>query len=728
MRVLSVCLLLNLLVHLDAATFKLGYLYIQSGSSWVVESFSQFKLAVAEANRAQLLGVNNNLSYVVYNSQGTSTNALAGAIALLSDPDVVGLVGTGYSSAAESAARYCSLLEKPMISPGSTSISLVNKAEYPYFLRSIASAEQEVKAIVSMITLYGWRHAALLHSGGFFSEAELFLEEALRLGVAVLVSLRLPGTDSASYYAFQMELPLVQVRESGARIVAALTRTVDTDDMLEQARSLGLLTTGYVWVGGSCTFTSALVASDGGLPGWLYLQVQSAQMTSRRVLFDAAWPNVSRRYNSSVDGAFDASSGLPFFGDNIHSPVVWDTDYAPVGDGLPDYWGSFVYDTVWLYAEALANMTARGLSAGDGSALLGQLLRSDFEGITGRVVFDPRSQDRAQHFDLMNVQVQEDGTLRSVPLGPESVVQWLGGANEVPGDGSELDATKSQLLPPPSASLYAGSSYNLTLNLLNSLHFVPPVLNTSELSVTLMSQGGSVAIPLPVPDGRSGSLVISCHFAMEGVYTVIANHRKGGQSPVHLQGSPMQLVVLRGAQAVAVVLVPEVHLGVLLGMFGTEDVGYSAITWSARGGAYQALRELNDKSDGVDDELLPNTQLRFAYRDSKCDSTSALQATLQLTQYVFQGSGVSAIIGAGCSSASETAAQVAEGSNVPIVSPSSLSPSLSNGRAYPYFVRTVCEAVCSIRKEDRRSAKRLHSRPPWSAAAHAARTPPAEQI
>eukprot|EP00966_Prymnesium_polylepis_P051878 1201396-Prymnesium_polylepis.1 len=76
--------------------------------------------------------------------------------------------------------------------------------------RKQASAEQEVKAIVSMITLYGWRHAALLHSGGFFSEAELFLEEALRLGVAVLVSLRLPGTDSASYYAFQMELPLVQ--------------------------------------------------------------------------------------------------------------------------------------------------------------------------------------------------------------------------------------------------------------------------------------------------------------------------------------------------------------------------------------------------------------------------------------------------------------------------------------------------------------------------------------
>ena len=95
MRVLTVGLLLLNLANLDAATFKLGYLYIQSGSSWVVESFSQFKLAVAEVNRAQSLGGGNNLSYVVYNSQGSSTTALAGAIALLSDPDVVGLVGTG---------------------------------------------------------------------------------------------------------------------------------------------------------------------------------------------------------------------------------------------------------------------------------------------------------------------------------------------------------------------------------------------------------------------------------------------------------------------------------------------------------------------------------------------------------------------------------------------------------------------------------------------------------
>jgi ABC-type branched-subunit amino acid transport system substrate-binding protein len=109
------------------ASFKLGYLYIQSSSSWVVESFSQFKLSVQHVNAQAALGTGNNFSFAVFNTQGDSSNALAGAIELLSDPDVIGLVGTGYSSAAEAAARYCTLMRKPMISPGSTSPDLVDK-------------------------------------------------------------------------------------------------------------------------------------------------------------------------------------------------------------------------------------------------------------------------------------------------------------------------------------------------------------------------------------------------------------------------------------------------------------------------------------------------------------------------------------------------------------------------------------------------------------------------
>ena len=35
-----------------------------------------------------------------------------------------------------------------------------------------------------------------------------------------------------------------------------------------------------------------------------------------------------------------------------------------------------------------------------------------------------------------------------------------------------------------------------------------------------------------------------------------------------------------------------------------------------------ALSEINNKTDGIADDLLPDTQLRYAHRDSKCEDRS----------------------------------------------------------------------------------------------------------
>ena len=124
----------------------------------------------------------------------------------------------------------------------------------------------------------------------------------------------------------------------------------------------------------------------------------------------------------------------------------------------------------------------------------------------------------------------------------------------------------------------------------------------------------------------------------------------------------------------------------LLPMFLTEAKDYQLFFSSSRPAPiYQAIREVNNKSDGVLDHLLPSTQLRIAYRDSKCNSDFALTAATDLISYGFGGQGVEVIIGAGCSGASVTAAQVAGNNDVPIISPSSTSPTLSNGKAYPYY-------------------------------------------
>ena len=106
-------------------------------------------------------------------------------------------------------------------------------------------------------------------------------------------------------------------------------------------------------------------------------------------------------------------------------------------------------------------------------------------------------------------------------------------------------------------------------------------------------------------------------------------------------------------------------------------------------GWYQALREINDKTDGVVDWLLPNTRILVAIRDSKCDPALTLLGTVELLKNAFGGAGVHIILGAGCSGSSMRAAEVAGLLNFPIVSPTSSSPALSSGINYPTFLRLM---------------------------------------
>ena len=94
------------------------------------------------------------------------------------------------------------------------------------------------------------------------------------------------------------------------------------------------------------------------------------------------------------------------------------------------------------------------------------------------------------------------------------------------------------------------------------------------------------------------------------------------------------------------------------------------------------------RTDGIADNLLPNTQLKFAYRDSKRDDSSAFFGALELTQSAFDQKGVHAIVGAASSGPSMSAALVTARAMVPQISYSSTSALLSDGASYPYFLRT----------------------------------------
>eukprot|EP00966_Prymnesium_polylepis_P271256 6267342-Prymnesium_polylepis.1 len=145
-----------------------------------------------------------------------------------------------------------------------------------------------------------------------------------------------------------------------------------------------------------------------------------------------------------------------------------------------------------------------------------------------------------------------------------------------------------------------------------------------------------------------------------------------------------------------------VNVGVMYGMFYRGPDGFVTTDASTRRSIIQASDEINNKSDGVFDYLLPRTTLRIAFRDSQCDSTPGLLSAVYLTHQAFGGEGVSAIVGAACSGASTAATRFAGAFKVPMVSPSATSPTLSNGKEFPYFLRVapsdafICVAMVDL--------------------------------
>ena len=132
--------------------------------------------------------------------------------------------------------------------------------------------------------------------------------------------------------------------------------------------------------------------------------------------------------------------------------------------------------------------------------------------------------------------------------------------------------------------------------------------------------------------------------------------------------------------------VPVVRIGGLFPFHSTADASSADVSGLARVASFLlAIAEINDKSDGVADDLLPNTRIEVALADSRRDADVAQQAALSLLQG-FGGEGVSAIVGACRSDASASAALLTAPNLVPQISPASTSASLSAGTNY--FART----------------------------------------
>ena len=95
------------------------------------------------------------------------------------------------------------------------------------------------------------------------------------------------------------------------------------------------------------------------------------------------------------------------------------------------------------------------------------------------------------------------------------------------------------------------------------------------------------------------------------------------------------------------------------------DGTLSLLGCQRRAGFLQAVKEINNKTDGFYDNVLPNIHVKMAVRDSHVTFSNTVVQTLDLTNNVFKPHGVHGVIGAAINTVSEAMAGILTGLDLP---------------------------------------------------------------
>eukprot|EP01041_Mallomonas_annulata_P001195 gene1195-2323_t len=132
-----------------------------------------------------------------------------------------------------------------------------------------------------------------------------------------------------------------------------------------------------------------------------------------------------------------------------------------------------------------------------------------------------------------------------------------------------------------------------------------------------------------------------------------------------------------------------VHSG-LIGPKFTQEGEANIAGRHAIAAAIMAIREINNKTDGMFDEILPQTILKLAFRAPRQSFLEAVAAALYLSGSAFNGTGVLGVIGTSSTDSSKATAEVFANTpyNVPQIAYGAESSDLGHS-IYSHFTR-VC--------------------------------------
>ncbi|KAL9229708.1 hypothetical protein vseg_005146 [Gypsophila vaccaria] len=327
-------------------------------------------------------------------------NGLVGiveAMSFLTD-NVVAIIGPQSSVTAHVLAYLAKGLKVPLLSFAASDPTL-SSLEYPFFVRTTQNDFFQMAAIANIVDYFGWRKVTAIYNDDDFG----------RNGIAVLEDLLAKTQCTISYKAAMNPEPseedikdlLYQVSLQESRILVLHTYTTNGPKVLEVARSLHMLSSGYVWI--ATDWLTDIIDTDSPLSptslsdvqGLLTLRSHTPQSEAKKK-FVARWSNLTRRENEN-----------DLFRLNTY--------------------GLYAYDTVWILAHALNEYFSQGgnisfsnssmlsqLSESNlrldsmkvfdgGEVLLSNVRRVKMTGLTGNIQYDSDRNLINPAYDIVNV-------------------------------------------------------------------------------------------------------------------------------------------------------------------------------------------------------------------------------------------------------------------------------------------------------------------------------------
>ncbi len=381
-----------------------------------VERDAAARMAVKEINADSTLLDGYTLKIEVRDTATDPTTGAAAASDLI-DAGVVGLVGaasSGVSTAIQGVAKQKKI---PQISYSSTSPTLSDKTEYPYFLRVVPPDSLQGVALANVVKELGLDNIATLATSDDYGLGgiEVFEENAEALGLTILTKQRFASQES------NVLTQLNAIKDSGAKVIVLNAVVQDTITVFKQAADAGLVGDDYYWVG-----------TDGSSQEQVFETAAETKEPMQGMI--GTRPNVGsgEKYEAFLD-LWESCYGE----DN--------NTYAGCGDRNPNTFATFAYDAVYTFAHAIDKMIADGKDYKDGAALLEQLKVTDFVGATGRITFN-EDLDRNGVYDVINLvgdTFEIVGSYdKATGLQLTGTIDWNGelDGNPVPDFGSETAA------------------------------------------------------------------------------------------------------------------------------------------------------------------------------------------------------------------------------------------------------------------------------------------------